>query len=73
MLSTFFGKTKNMDDSWQITFSCLHQDIGQEASDTRLGITLGRNRFNQFVNRLSRFDSIFDAHCHFLIDLIDSG
>ena len=73
MLSTFFGKTKDMNPFWHVTFSGLYQDIGQEASDTRLSVAFGRNRLDQFVNRLSRLNSFLDAHSHFLIDLIDGG
>ena len=62
-----------MDALWQVTFSSLHQDIGQEASDTRIGVAFSRNRLDQFVNRLSLLYSFLDAHSHFLIDLIDGG
>ena len=71
MLSAFFGKAKDMDGFWQVAFSGLHQDIGQEASDTRFGVSLSGNRLDQFVNRLSCFNSLFNTHSHFLIDLID--
>ena len=73
MLSAFFGKAKDMDTFWQVTFSSLHQNISQEATYTRLGVALGRNRLDQFYQRLGCFDSILDAHSHFLIDLIDGG
>ena len=41
VLSAFFGKTKDVNTFWPVTFSSLHQDIGQEASHTRLGVAFG--------------------------------
>ena len=41
VLSAFFGKTKDVNGFWQVTFSSLDQDIGQEASYTRLSVAFG--------------------------------
>ena len=72
MLSAFFSKAKDMDGFWQVTFSGLYQDIGQEASDTRFGVPFGSNHLDQLVNRPGYLDGILDAYSHFLIDLINS-